>query len=145
MIVGAISYGTRLYMEEMDFKSSTSNSTALVVLNTRATGGYKSVSEMIKPNSEMPWGNHIAFMHVQLPKLRASLSSSKPLDFVFDARQSILRKRNSAAVYLNAILLQVIRKIRGSEVRFLITSLPLLLLLILKFILLINFRKTYII
>ena len=60
VIAGIIFYGTWLYMQEMSGQESTatinatsneSNSTALVLLNTRM------LEEMTKPEAEMPWGN----------------------------------------------------------------------------------------
>ncbi|KAL0362213.1 UNVERIFIED_CONTAM: hypothetical protein Scaly_1176500 [Sesamum calycinum] len=81
VITGIIIYGTRLYMQKTSKESGKSNSTALVLLNTRAIGGYTSVDAMIKPDSEMPWGNHFAFLQVPLPnwappsrKIRSNLS-----------------------------------------------------------------------
>ncbi|KAL7185491.1 hypothetical protein ACSBR2_027437 [Camellia fascicularis] len=54
----------------------------LVLLNTRAMGGYKSVSEMLKSNAEMPWSNNrFTFLHVPVPQLTDD-ESSKVLDFV---------------------------------------------------------------
>lgn len=91
-------------------------STALVLLNTRAIGGYKSVSEMLKPNAEMPWGNHFAFLPVPLPKL-TDYELQNPLKFVKNAHKTIKRQRNSAAVYLTGQFLDLTRKIRGPEVR----------------------------
>ncbi|KAE9445210.1 hypothetical protein C3L33_22891, partial [Rhododendron williamsianum] len=41
----------------------------LVVLNTRALGGYTTIEEMVKPKSEMPWGNRFTFLHISIPKL----------------------------------------------------------------------------
>ncbi|KAL2483332.1 O-acyltransferase (WSD1-like) family protein [Forsythia ovata] len=114
VITGVIIYGTRLYMQRENKDSSEENCTALVLLNTRAIGGYKSVSEMIKPNAEMPWGNRFAFLHVPFPKLTDS-ELDKPLKFVDKAHQMIKRQRNSASVYLIGQLLEAIRKIRGPE------------------------------
>ena len=44
-------------MQEISYKSSESQSTALVLLNTRMMTGYKSIEGMLKPNSKAPWGN----------------------------------------------------------------------------------------
>ena len=59
----------------MNHESSEANCTAVVLLNTRYAAGYKSVSEMIKPNAEMPWGNRFAFLPLPIPKLTATESS----------------------------------------------------------------------
>ncbi|KAL0444321.1 UNVERIFIED_CONTAM: hypothetical protein Slati_2154800 [Sesamum latifolium] len=98
----------------MSEESGKANSTALVLLNTRAIGGYKSVDEMIKPGSEMPWGNRFAFLQVPVPKLGAA-EQENPLKFVKKARRMIKRQRNSATVFLTGQLLNLVRKIRGPE------------------------------
>ena len=56
VITGIIFFGTRLYMQSSS-KKNNAHSTALVLLNTRNIGGYKSVKEMVKPDAESPWGN----------------------------------------------------------------------------------------
>ncbi|TQD76224.1 hypothetical protein C1H46_038251 [Malus baccata] len=72
---------------------STASCRALVLVNTTIThGDYKPVKQMIGPNSEMPWGNRIAFMPVSMPKLT---EISNLLDFVFKAQKHIKRKMAS--------------------------------------------------
>lgn len=116
VVTGIIMLGTRLYMQKTSEGSGKAKSTALVLLNTRAAmGGYKSVDEMVKPDSEMPWGNRFAFLQVPIPKL-TDYELRNPLIFVRKARRTIKRQRNSAAVYLTGQLLNLIRKIRGPEV-----------------------------
>ncbi|GAA0151480.1 hypothetical protein Leryth_005038 [Lithospermum erythrorhizon] len=114
VITGIITMGTRLYMQGESQESSTTDCTALVLLNTRAVGGYKSVSDMLKPNTDSPWGNHFAFLHVPLTKLNTS-EGSNPLDFVWRVHQTIKKKRNSASVLLTGRLLDTLRRIRGPE------------------------------
>ncbi|KAL2483333.1 O-acyltransferase (WSD1-like) family protein [Forsythia ovata] len=114
VITGVIIFGTRLYMQRDNQDSNKANCTALVLLNTRAIGGYKSVNDMIKPNAEMPWGNRFAFLHVSIPKLSA-FELNNPLEFVDKARQLIKRQRNSASVYLTGQFLRTIAKLRGPE------------------------------
>ncbi|KAM7498106.1 hypothetical protein LguiA_022520 [Lonicera macranthoides] len=115
VIIGVIFFGCRLYMEETSYESRKAHSTALVLLNTRNIVGYKSVSEMVKPNSDMPWGNNFAFLNVSIPKL-SDKKSSNPLEFIHEAHKLIKRKRNSGAVYLTGQLLAALRKFRGPEV-----------------------------
>ncbi|XP_052177580.1 wax ester synthase/diacylglycerol acyltransferase 7-like [Diospyros lotus] len=118
VIVGAVFLGTRLYMQAESQEQGNAASTALVVLNTRAVGvgyNYKTVSEMVKPNAEMPWGNHFTFLQVAIPKL-SSLKSSNPTSFVIKTHSIIKRKRNSATVFITAWLLEKLRKFRGPEV-----------------------------
>ncbi|KAF9663131.1 hypothetical protein SADUNF_Sadunf17G0006500 [Salix dunnii] len=116
VITGAIFLGTRLYMQEMSKGSSDhSNSTALVLLNTRMFRSYKSVKEMLEPNAASPWGNHFAFLHVPLPELVDS-TQFNPIEFVRKAQQIIKRKRSSFAVYLTAAFIEIVKKLRGHEV-----------------------------
>ncbi|KAK1399893.1 O-acyltransferase WSD1 [Heracleum sosnowskyi] len=112
VITGAIQLGVRMYMDEEESKSSSSNSTALALLNTRDIHGYKSVSEMLKPNTSMPWGNHFAFLHMPMPKLNETHNS---LDFVFQTHRTIKRLKNNYAAFLTGQLLAVSRKVIGSE------------------------------
>ncbi|GFP86401.1 o-acyltransferase wsd1 [Phtheirospermum japonicum] len=115
VITGIITLGTRLYMQKTSERSGEAKSTALVLLNTRAVGGYKSVDEMVKPGSEMPWGNRFAFLHVPLPKLTAPVLQNNPLRFVRKAHRTIKRQRNSAAIYVTGQFLNLITKLRGPE------------------------------
>ncbi|CAL9012453.1 unnamed protein product, partial [Prunus brigantina] len=85
------------------------------MVNTRISHGdyiYKPIKEMIKPDSEMPWGNQMAILPVTMPKLT---EFSNPLDSVFKAQKLIKRKRSSFAVYINKKMLEIVRKIRGYE------------------------------
>ncbi|KAK2972612.1 hypothetical protein RJ640_029231 [Escallonia rubra] len=115
VICGVVLFGTRLYMEAASYESGKAHSTALVLLNTRSIDGYKSVSEMVKSNAEMPWGNRFAFLHVPLPKLTVAAESSDPLEFVRHASNTIKKKRNSSGVHLIGAFLETIRKYKGSE------------------------------
>ncbi|PIN14797.1 hypothetical protein CDL12_12571 [Handroanthus impetiginosus] len=114
VITGVIIFGTRLYMQKTREGSERARSTALVLLNTRAVQGYKSVDEMVKPGSKMPWGNRFAFLQVSMPRMTDE-EQQNPLIFVKKPRRMIKRQRNSAAVYLTGQFLNLIRKIRGPE------------------------------
>lgn len=115
VICGALFLGTRLYMKAMNEELKNGKSTALVLLNTRNIGGYKSISEMMEHKAESAWGNQFAFLHVSLPKLTAA-DPIDPLSFVLNARKAIKKKRDSAAVLLTGKLLETMRKWRGPEV-----------------------------
>ncbi|XP_061946241.1 wax ester synthase/diacylglycerol acyltransferase 9-like [Populus nigra] len=116
VITGAIFLGTRLYMQEMSKGSSDhSNCTALVLLNTRMFRSYQSIKEMVKPKAESPWGNHFAFLHVQLPELVAS-TELYPIEFVRKSQQIIKRKRSSWVVHLTAAFVEIVKKLKGHEV-----------------------------
>ncbi|KDP24112.1 hypothetical protein JCGZ_25769 [Jatropha curcas] len=114
VISGTIFLGTRMYMEAMSKGSGKARTPALVLLNTRMFGGYKSGQEMTKPNEELPWGNHFAFLSVTIPKLSGS-EPKDPLQFAWKARKTIQRKRASFAVYLTAKYLELVNKFRGPE------------------------------
>ncbi|KAL9145243.1 hypothetical protein ABFS82_13G028700 [Erythranthe guttata] len=115
VVCGALFLGIRLYIKSTEPDQSNAKSTALVILNTRNINGYKSVSEMVKPDAESPWGNQFAFLHVSVPKLAIS-DPIDPLSFVLEAQKVIKKKRNSAAVILTSKLLETLRKLRGPEV-----------------------------
>jgi hypothetical protein len=107
-------------MEEMNKKTKASNSTALIMLNTRNIGGYQSLKEMQKPEFKSLWGNQISFLQIPTPKL---ISHSDPLQFVWEARKQIQKKRHSFSVYLIGLLMNLERKLRGSEVRGILLNL----------------------
>ncbi|KAM7277307.1 hypothetical protein ACFE04_019173 [Oxalis oulophora] len=112
VVSGAIFYGVRLYMKEMDPKSTKSKTTSLVLLNTRMLRNYITVEEMVQPKSKNPWGNHFAFLSISVPKLSGK-EPSDPLSFVWKAQKIIKKKRNSLAVILTGKLLDLIRTTRG--------------------------------
>ncbi|KAH7533351.1 hypothetical protein FEM48_Zijuj04G0121700 [Ziziphus jujuba var. spinosa] len=93
VIVGMVFFGTRLYMQEISEESTKSSSTALVLLNTRMLDDYKSVKEMMQPDTRTTssWGNQFAFLHISIPKLTEF--SNNPLDFIYFAQKLIKRKK----------------------------------------------------
>lgn len=115
VITGAIFYGIRLYMQEIDNEAGKANSTGLVMLSTRNIGSYQSVQEMMEADSKSPWGNHISFLHVPIPKL-SQTNISNPLEFVWNAQKEIKRKRDSFTVFLIEWVLDMELKFRGYEV-----------------------------
>lgn len=121
MIAGAIILGSRLFMEGESNDSSNYDANSLMLFNTRNLDGYKSIDEMVKPKSKMPWGNNFAFLHVPIPKLM-SARLSDPLQFVYETHNTIKRQRNSGGVFLTGMMLEHIRKFRGPEVRLYIES-----------------------
>ncbi|KAK7394514.1 hypothetical protein VNO78_15043 [Psophocarpus tetragonolobus] len=114
VITGIVFYGTRLYMQDMDFESKTADSTALVLLNTRNIEGYQSINEMLNTKAKGPWGNKISFLHVPIPKLNQN-KMSNPLDFIWESHDIIKRKKQSLAVALTGTLLDMETKFRGHE------------------------------
>ncbi|KAF7846941.1 hypothetical protein BT93_L3551 [Corymbia citriodora subsp. variegata] len=118
IITGVIFLVTRLYMQRASPNSNLSTkSTVLVLLNTRNLRDYKSVREMVRPNSKSPWGNNFAFLHVPIPKDKTSDSQfSSPLKFVYKAREVIKKKRSSFGVILTGKLVEMMKKCRNPEV-----------------------------
>ncbi|XP_006582315.2 O-acyltransferase WSD1 isoform X2 [Glycine max] len=114
VITGLIFYGIRLYMQEIDRMARKANSTCVVMLNTRNVRGYQSVKEMQKSKVKGLWGNKISFLQVPIPKLGQS-KISNPLEFIWNARKQIKKKRRSFSVYLIGLLLDLEMKIRGPE------------------------------
>jgi len=115
VVCGIVFYGIRLYMEEMNEKTKRANSTAVVMLNTRNIEGYQSVKEMQKPEFKGLWGNQISFLQIPIPKISQS-EISNPLEFVWNSRELIKRKRRSFSVYLIALLMDLEMRLRGPEV-----------------------------
>ncbi|KAG5545283.1 hypothetical protein RHGRI_017670 [Rhododendron griersonianum] len=105
VITGIIFLGTRLYMQQSSStkddhdnqQQGNTNATALVVLNTRAPGGYTTIEEMLTGGATDDHAN------------------LNPLRFVKEAHGIIKRKRNSV-VYLTGWILEILRKFRGPEV-----------------------------
>jgi len=115
VLVGAIFYGIQLYMKAKNHKSSTAESTALVLLNTRKVRAYKSPKEMHATNSEAPWGNRFHFMHVPIPVFTDN-NELNPLEFVLEAKKNINRQRNSLVVPMTGMLLRLLNQIKGPQV-----------------------------
>ncbi|ESW21831.1 hypothetical protein PHAVU_005G102500 [Phaseolus vulgaris] len=113
VLVGAIFFGIQLYMKAKNQKSGTSESTALVLLNTRKIRAYKSAKEMHN-DSEAPWGNRFHFMHVPIPML-TDKNELNPLEFVFEAKKKISRQRTSLAVPMTGVLLHLLNQIKGPQ------------------------------
>lgn len=119
VITGIVFYGTRLYMQDVDFKSKTADSTALVLLNTRNIQGYESINDMLDTKAKGPWGNKISFLHVPIPKLNQN-QIPNPLEFIWHTHKIIKRKKQSLAVALTGTLLDMVSKFRGQEVSILV-------------------------
>ena len=116
VITGIIFYGIRLYMQEISHNSSKAQCVAVVLLSTRTVSGYKSVQEMVIPDSDVPWGNKFSFLHIPIPKF-TDLKSLNPTEFVLRAHNMIKKKKNSSAIYFTAgSLLMILDKLRGPEV-----------------------------
>ncbi|KAJ4841234.1 hypothetical protein Tsubulata_034479, partial [Turnera subulata] len=114
VISGIVFLGTRMYMEAKSSGSGKAVSTSLVPLNTRMFGGYKSIKEMVKPDAESPWGNHMVILSIPVPKL-ADAEANDPLQFIFKIRKIIQRKRRSFDVFLAARYIQLMHKFGGSK------------------------------
>ena len=115
VIVGMIFYGIRLYMEEINYKTRASHTTAVAMLNVRNVKGYQSVKDMMRKGTKGQWGNQISFLQVPVPKLSESRKSN-PLEFVWKAHKIMKKKRHSFSVFLVGWLLDLEMKLRGHEV-----------------------------
>lgn len=122
VITGIIFYGIQLYMEKAGPGTGkagfdkNARVTALVLLNTRNIAGYQTVEEMKKPGAKSPWGNQFGFLHVAVPFISGEGENTDPLNFIYEARGVIQRKRSSLAVYLTGALLELMRSSSGPEV-----------------------------
>ncbi|KAI6693951.1 hypothetical protein NL676_021661 [Syzygium grande] len=118
VMTGIIFLVTRLYMHRVSTNSKLStNSTALVLLNTRNLRDYRPVRVMVPPNSKSQWGNHFAFLHVPIPKVKPSnCQFFDPLKFVHKAQEVIKRKRSSFGVVLTGKLLEITMNCRNAKV-----------------------------
>ncbi|KAI3795305.1 hypothetical protein L1987_37956 [Smallanthus sonchifolius] len=116
VIAGVVFLGTRLYMESTSNQSGNARSTSLVLLNTRAIDGYKSVDEMFhNPKAQNLRGNKFAFIQVSIPKLHESDHTFNPLKFVYEAHATVKRHRNSLAIPLTGTVLECLRKFSGTK------------------------------
>ncbi|CAL5202805.1 unnamed protein product [Lathyrus oleraceus] len=114
VVCGIIFYGLRLYMDEINERTKTSNSTALVMLNTRNIKGYQSLKEMQKPESKGLWGNKISFLQIPIPKPNKS-GIFNPLEFVLETHDVLNKKKRSFSVHLIGLLMDLEMKLRGPE------------------------------
>ncbi|KNA12681.1 hypothetical protein SOVF_123780 [Spinacia oleracea] len=113
ILAGIIFLGVRKYMQATDTESGNSESTALVLFNTRNIGGYMTAEQMKKAQMKI-WGNQFAFLHIAIPQL-INDKCSNPLDYVYEARKQISRFKSSPSVYLTAQCLELLRKCKGPE------------------------------
>ncbi|KAI3981312.1 hypothetical protein MKX01_004576 [Papaver californicum] len=115
VIASIIFYGTRQYMEASSKGSGNTYSTALVLVNTREITTYQTVQEMAKPDTKAPWGNNFGFIHIPIPKM-INAQTDEPIDYVSEATKMITEKKNSLAVSLTGSLLEMVRRLKDSEV-----------------------------
>ncbi|CAN0896808.1 Wax ester synthase/diacylglycerol acyltransferase 4 [Linum grandiflorum] len=125
VVTSIVFLGTRMYMQEMKPGSEDADTTAIVLLNTRMLRSYNSVKDMMKPDTESPWGNRFAFLHITLPKLMipkldhaekwTTTMQRRSVEFLKASRTVIQNKRSSIAVHLNAKMLDLYWKLKGSE------------------------------
>lgn len=106
-------------MKDEKYESMKAASTAMLVFNTRdVKEGYKSVSEMVKRDSAMPWGNHIALTHVHIPGLTTDSNSDSDIqNFILKVHEETQSKKNSWANYLSGLFIDGVGKFKGPEVR----------------------------
>lgn len=93
--VGTVSYAIHLYNQRMGQDPSGTRMTALVLLNTRMTSEYQSVSDMLRAKT---WGNHFTFLHIPIPCCNHA-ERADPLAFIHKAKKTIKRKKNSLVYF----------------------------------------------
>ncbi|KAH9312487.1 hypothetical protein KI387_027522 [Taxus chinensis] len=118
VVMGIIFYGLQQYLKNAlplgykiapvehkaapnELKMSNLRVTGLVTMNTRAISGQKSIEEMLKPNSETPWGNRFGLLQIPIPMT----DMKNPVDYVRKAKQIIDRKKLSVEVFVTSRLL----------------------------------------
>jgi len=73
----------------------------------------QSIDEMLKPKTQAPWGNHFAFLHVQVPIME---KVENPLEFVRTTKLMMDRHKMSLGVFINAKILRCLLKLKGPQV-----------------------------
>eukprot|EP01018_Ginkgo_biloba_P023748 Gb_05378 [translate_table: standard] len=122
VITGVIFYGIQRYLQiclsgENNPQEPTSSNvkkmeklrvTALTLINTRALSGLK---EMLKPDTQTPWGNHFGFIHITMPVKKFE----SPLEYIRKAKQIIDRKKMSLGVFLTSRALGYLARFKGPQ------------------------------
>ncbi|XP_057845428.2 wax ester synthase/diacylglycerol acyltransferase 11 [Cryptomeria japonica] len=107
VIMGVILYGFQRYLETTHSHGGNrkemkkSRVTGLVAINTRVLSGLKDIKEMMKPESEAPWGNRFGLLHIPI----STANVESPLDFVRRAKKIIDRKKMSREGFITGRLL----------------------------------------
>lgn len=86
--------------------------TALCLLNTRLLAGIQSIDEMLKPNTEAPWGNHIAFIPVRVPIMG---KVENPLELVRTTKRIMDRYKMSLGVFINDRIMTCLASLKGPQ------------------------------
>jgi len=73
----------------------------------------QSIDEMLKPNTQSPWGNHFGFLHVRVPIMG---KVENPLEFVTTAKRMIDRHKMSLGVFINSRILRYLVRLKGPQV-----------------------------
>lgn len=112
VIMGVVFYGLQRYLRiTLDEKSVGAveklRLTALVLMNTRARSGSKTV----KPNSEAAWGNRFGYLHVGIPMEKLD----NPLDMLGKVKENLDRKKMSFAIFIMGKVLGYVTKLKGPQ------------------------------
>ena len=70
---------------------------------------------MLKPNSEAPWGNHIAFIPVRVP-IMGKVENS--MEFVKSAKRIMDRYKMSLGAFINDRIMACLARLKGPQVCF---------------------------
>lgn len=86
--------------------------TALCLINTRALAGLQNIAEMLKPEAQVPWGNHFGFLPLRVP-IGGKLE--RPLEFVRKAKRDLDRHKKSLGVFITARIMTCLGRLKGPQ------------------------------
>eukprot|EP01018_Ginkgo_biloba_P023750 Gb_05377 [translate_table: standard] len=123
VITGVIFYGIQRYLQICEKNPLQPNSgnvkkmeklrvTALAMINARALSGLQNLQDMLKPDTQTPWGNHFGFLHMPMPVKKFE----SPLEYVRKAKQIMDRKKMSLVVFLTIRALEYLVRFKGPQV-----------------------------
>eukprot|EP01018_Ginkgo_biloba_P010242 Gb_13460 [translate_table: standard] len=125
VITGVIFYGFQRYVQsflsgekqyvepnnDILTKMKSLRVTTLALINTRALSGLQNLEEMMKTETQTPWGNRFGYLHVPVPVGKFE----NTLDFVRRAKRSLDRKKMSLAVFVTSRVLYYLAKFKGAK------------------------------
>jgi hypothetical protein len=116
VIIGVVFYGLQRYLRITLDETSIGavenlKLTSLVLMNTRARSGPKDMKQMLKPNSEAPWGNRFGYLHIGIPLKMLD----NPLDILRSVKKNVDRKKKSLAVFITGKALGYVTKLKGPQ------------------------------
>lgn len=86
--------------------------TALCLINMRSIAGLETIEDMLKPKSQVPWGNHFGFLPLRVP---TAGKLDHPLEFVRRAKRDLDRHKISLGVFINAKIMTWLSRFKGPQ------------------------------